>query len=65
MWFETASGNILVDINGHAKTFNDLKNLFLDVTAGVAFPTAFENRFEISLWEYEKQFFDLMNDYLQ
>ncbi len=42
-----------------------LKNLFLDVSVGVAFPTAFKNRFEMSLGEYEGQFFDLMNGYLQ
>jgi len=54
----------LVDMNGHGKTFMDLKNLFLDVSVGVPFPAAFENWFEISLLEYEKQFFDLMNDYL-
>jgi hypothetical protein len=55
----------LVDINGHGKSFNDLKNLLLDVSVGVPFPIAFNNRFEISLAEYERQFFDLMNDYLQ
>ena len=55
----------LVDMNGHGKTFIDLKSLFLDVSVGVPFPAAFENWFEISLWDYENQFFDLMNDYLQ
>jgi hypothetical protein len=55
----------LVDINGHGKSFNDLKNLLLDVSVGVPFPIAFNNRFEISLAEYERQFFGLMNAYLQ
>ena len=54
-----------IDVNDHGKTFNDLKNLLLDVSVGVPFPTAFKNRFEISLVEYESQFFDLMSDYLQ
>jgi len=55
----------LVDVNGHGKSFNDIKNLFMDVSVGVPFPTAFENRFGMSLLEYEVQFFDLMSDYLQ
>jgi hypothetical protein len=54
----------LVDENGHGKTFEDLKNLFLDVSVGVSFQTAFKNRLGISVKEYEMQFFDLMNDYL-
>jgi hypothetical protein len=55
----------LVDVNGHGKSFNDIKNLFMDVSVGVPFPTAFKNRFGMSLLEYEVQFFDLMNNYLQ
>lgn len=55
----------LVDIAGHDKSFIDLKNLFLDISVGVEFETPFENRFEISLVEYEVAFFDLMNQYLK
>jgi hypothetical protein len=55
----------LVDEYGHGKTMEDFKNLFLDVRDGVAFRSAFKNRFEMSLSEYEAQFFDLMNDYLR
>ncbi len=55
----------LLDENGYGKTMNDFKNLFLDVRDGIAFSTSFENRFEMSLLDYEEQFFDLMNDYLQ
>jgi len=41
-----------------------LSDLFLDARDGMLFSTAFENRFEIGLAEYEEQFFDLMNNYL-
>lgn len=54
----------LVDIAGQDKTFIDLKNLFMDVSVGVEFETAFEDRLEISLQEYEREFFGSMNDYL-
>lgn len=55
----------LVDINGHGKSFKDIKNLFLDLSVGVPFQTSFKNRLGISVAEYEVQFFDLMNNYLQ
>ncbi len=55
----------LVDVNGHGKSFNDIKNLFMDVRVGVPFQTAFKNRLGMSVSEYEVQFFDLMNNYLQ
>jgi hypothetical protein len=55
----------LVDIHGHGKTLIDLKNLFMDVSVGVPFVEAFEDRLEIGLLEYERRFFYLMNDYLQ
>ncbi len=54
----------LVDVNGHGKTYADMKNLFLDVSVGVPFETAFENRLTISVADYELQFFERMNDYL-
>ena len=54
----------LVDIAGQDKSFIDLKNLFMDVSVGVEFETAFEDRLEISLQEYEREFFGSMNDYL-
>ena len=54
----------LVDKNGHGKSFEDIKDLLLDVSVGVSFETAFKNRSGISVKEYEMQFFDLMNDYL-
>jgi hypothetical protein len=54
----------LVDVNGYGKTFVDIKNLFLDVSVGVPFQTAFENRLGMKVEEYELQFFDLMSHYL-
>ena len=54
----------LVDANGHGGTLNDAKNLLLDVRNGVPFSTAFQNRFGMSLAEFENQFIALMNAYL-
>lgn len=54
----------LLDANGHGGTMNDVKNLLLDVRNGVPFPVAFQNRFGMSLTEYENQFFALMTVYL-
>ncbi len=54
----------LVDANGHGKTMDDVRNLLMDVRNGVPFPTAFQNRFGMSLSEYENQFFALMTAYL-
>lgn len=41
-----------------------LSDLFLDARDAMLFLTVFENRFGIGLTEYEEQFFDLMNNYL-
>jgi hypothetical protein len=54
----------LLDEEGHGKNMEDLKNLFIDAKVGIDFETSFENRFGISLIEYEEQFFDLMRNYL-
>ncbi len=55
----------LLDANGHGKSMRDLKDLYLDVRNGAVFATAFRDRMEIGLADYEAQFFDLMTDYLQ
>ena len=55
----------VVDPNGHGRSYVDLKNLFMDVSVGVPFETAFQNRLGISVQNYESQFFSLMNGYLQ
>jgi hypothetical protein len=54
----------LVDQEGHGGTYEDLKDLFLDVRNGTDFSAAFESRFGISLKDYEDSFFGLMNEYL-
>jgi len=54
----------LMDADGFGKLPQDLIGIFTDIGNGFDFPTAFENRVGISLTDYEGQFFDLMNDYL-
>ena len=54
----------LTDPNGRGKSMPDLKNLLVDARDGIPFSAAFENRFGISAKDYEEQFFDLMNEYL-
>lgn len=55
----------LMDEDGLGKTPQDITYIFTDIAEGATFPTAFENRMGISLKDYEVQFFDLMNDYLE
>lgn len=54
----------LVDENGLGGTMEDVRNLLVDVRNGVPFPDAFRNRFGMSLSDYERLFFTLMNAYL-
>ena len=54
----------LTDPNGHGRTYHDIRDLLLDVADGMSFKASFRNSFGMSLNEYESQFFDLMNDYL-
>jgi hypothetical protein len=58
------AAEFLFDAGGHGATFGDLRDLYLDVRAGNLFSVAFENRFGISVAEYEEEFFELMHDYL-
>ena len=62
--FQLASA-YLFDPDGHGSSLQDFRDLLLDVRDGIVFATAFENRFGISLADYESQFFELMNDYLK
>lgn len=55
----------LVDPDGQGGSFHDVRDVFIDVANGVPFKSAFRNRFGIAFAEFEEQFFDLMNDYLQ
>ena len=61
--FELAVGYLLYPA-GVGREKPDVRDLFLDVLDGVVFATAFENRFGISLTEYEAQFFVLMRNFL-
>jgi hypothetical protein len=54
----------LTDPAGQEGSFYDVRDVILDVANGVQFSTALKNRFGISQPEYEAQFFDLMNNYL-
>ena len=61
--FELAVGYLLDPAStGREKT--DVRDLFFDARDGVLFATAFEDRFGISLADYEAQFFDLVRGFL-
>ena len=55
----------LMDPDGQGGSFYDVRDVLIDVANGVPFSTSLEERFGISLIEYEEQFFDLIYDYLQ
>ena len=59
------SVSYLVDPDGYGGSFYDVRDIFIDVGNGTDFKTSFETIFGISFTEYENQFFDLMNDYLE
>lgn len=54
----------LFDELGVGAALGDLRDLYLDVRGGTPFAEAFENRFGISVADYEAQFFGLVRDYL-
>jgi hypothetical protein len=54
----------LLDPDGQGGTFHNVRDLFLDIADGVQFEVSFKNRFGMTLVEYENQFFNLMNSYL-
>jgi hypothetical protein len=53
-----------LDSNGLGKSTQDVLSLFYDVRNGVPFPVAFQNRFSISLEQFEIDYYDLMRTYL-
>jgi hypothetical protein len=55
----------LVDPNGLGRSVVDMKNLYLDIRRGDSFTKAFEGRLQLSVADYEANFFDLMRDYLR
>jgi len=54
----------LLDEDGLGRSPQDVRDIFLDMAEGVDFSTAFENRMGISIQEYENEFFDIMDGYL-
>ena len=53
-----------LDPNGLGKSMQDVLGLFYDIRNGVLFPEAFQNRFGISLEQFEIDYYDLMRTYL-
>ena len=54
----------LTDPLGQGRSFYDVRDVLIDVGNGIPFESSFGTRFGISFDDFEDQFFDLMNDYL-
>jgi hypothetical protein len=54
----------ITDPEGLGGSFEDVREVLLDGTHGMTFNTSLNNRFGISQTEFENQFFDLMNEFL-
>ncbi len=54
----------LLDDDGKGKTLVDARDVLIDVAEGATFEAAFEDRMGISLADYERDFFDVMDGYL-
>jgi hypothetical protein len=54
----------LMDEDGQGRSPADARDVFIDVAEGASFEAAFEDRMGISLTDYERDFFDLMEEYL-
>ena len=54
----------LLDTDRIGKSPQDVRDIFLDMAEGADFSTAFENHMGISIQDYEVEFFDLMDGYL-
>jgi hypothetical protein len=54
----------IIDPEGPGGSFHDVREVLLDGTRGLTFNTSLNKRFGISQSEFENQFFNLMNDYL-
>lgn len=55
----------LTDPAGVGGTFHDVRDVIIDAGNDVPFKTSLANRFGITFVQYESQFFNLMNNYLQ
>ena len=54
----------LLDTRGMGKSFKDVRNLFYDLRESKSFPVSFQEKFGISLVDYEIEFYDRMRAYL-
>jgi hypothetical protein len=54
----------LTDPSGQGGTFYDVRDVIIDASNGVPFTTSLGTRFGISFSDYEKHFFELMDNYL-
>ncbi len=54
----------LMDEDGYGRSPADARDVMIDVAEGASFDTAFEDRMGTSLADYERDFFDLMEEYL-
>jgi hypothetical protein len=64
LFFELAV-RYLVDPEGHGKVLSDVKNMYLDIRAGLPFEETFANRMGLSVDYYETNFFDIILEYLR
>jgi hypothetical protein len=49
----------LLDPNGHGKTYDDAKNLYKSIKDGATFEAAFQNHFDMTVSNYQSNFFKL------
>ena len=54
----------LMDEDGYGRSPADARDVLIDVADGASFEAAFEDRMGTSLADYEREFFDLMEEYL-
>ena len=55
----------LLDARGLGKSFRDVLRLFYDIRDGIPFPDSFQNRFGISVSDFENEFYTRMRTYLR
>jgi len=54
----------LMDEDGHGRSAEDARDVMIDVAEGASFEAAFEDRMGISLADYERDFYGLVEEYL-
>lgn len=55
----------LTDPAGQGRSFHDVRDVIIDAANGIPFQTSLGDRFGISYADYESQFFELMNMFLE